>query len=69
MRHFRTELNSGHTVAVEGYMDARVKGTGASVPFLMVADEWQEEVRYINLNYSSFARRRGIIWSGVKVSY
>lgn len=50
-------------------MDARVKGTGASVPFLMVADEWQEEVRYINLNYSSFARRRGIIWSGVKVSY
>ena len=61
--------NSGHTVAVEGYMDARVKGTGASVPFLMVADGWQEEVRYINLNYSSFARRRGIIWSGVKVSY
>lgn len=37
--------------------------------FLMVADGWQEEVRYINLNYSSFARRRGISWSGVKVSY
>lgn len=50
-------------------MDVRVKGTGASVRFLMVVDGWQEEIRYINLNYSNFARRRGIIWSGARVSH